>query len=442
MIRLINTALILAVAGLLALGCSGKSAGHSIAPNISEATAAEVDDGSQQALWGIWNIHFDPVELAATVEPIRNPQSHFNITDMIIPPACDDCLEIHVNSFDPVTRILNADVTLRNPYTIVGHDVRGIVFTNDYGHELTNGDAWTGLWDMPGGMDINPFRAYAKEEADRIFAGGAEHTENYQIRIPQPPVYFAITFAVDASWPGNCNEPYSIENEGPLVGLFDTSEGKLTFTVDVKDRQDDVNHVKLSAPEITGEEWTEFSFEVEDTWTLSLKNNMNAPAGDYDVRIMATSENSGSAALYDVVTLSVKHKVGWADVWGGTGNDEALGVAVDDGGNTYVTGYFIGTVDLDPGPGVDEHTADLILGDVFLSKFNPDGNLIWTVTWGNDKVEKGFAVAIGYGGNVYVTGYFSGVVDFDPGPGVMEYTTNGYTDAFLVKIMPNGYWWE
>jgi hypothetical protein len=51
-------------------------------------------------------------------------------------------------------------------------------------------------------------------------------------------------------------------------------------------------------------------------------------------------------------------------------------------------------------------------------------------------------LAVGNDGVIYVTGWYKTTCDFDPGPGVEEYTTKGYTDAYLVKIMPSGYWWE
>jgi hypothetical protein len=57
----------------------------------------------------------------------------------------------------------------------------------------------------------------------------------------------------------------------------------------------------------------------------------------------------------------------WAGAWGGSGN-ENVSVADDGWGNIYAGGSFAGTVDFDPGPGVDSHTA---LGSqgAFVSKF-------------------------------------------------------------------------
>ncbi len=130
----------------------------------------------------------------------------------------------------------------------------------------------------------------------------------------------------------------------------------------------------------------------------------------------------------------------WVKTWGGSSDEVGAGLAVDGAGNVYVSGYFNGTVDLDPGPGVDSHTSN---GgrDVFLSKFDANGNFIWTRTWGGSGDERGESVAVDSSGNVYVAGPFRMTVDFDPGSGVDSHTAPGVgsdNDAFLSKFDSNG----
>jgi hypothetical protein len=56
-----------------------------------------------------------------------------------------------------------------------------------------------------------------------------------------------------------------------------------------------------------------------------------------------------------------------------SGYSNSRGVAADVFGNTYMIGFFSGTVGFDPGSGVDNHTSNGGL-DAFLTKFDPNGN--------------------------------------------------------------------
>ena len=134
----------------------------------------------------------------------------------------------------------------------------------------------------------------------------------------------------------------------------------------------------------------------------------------------------------------------WARTWGGDSKDIGEAVATDSFGNIYVTGAFNHTVDLDPGPGTDEHT-DHGEGDVFLSKFDSSGEFLWARSWGGDggmyvDEDSGEGVAADALGNAYVTGYYYDAVDFDPGPGAEYHFSNGNTDIFVSKFLPDGSW--
>ncbi len=133
----------------------------------------------------------------------------------------------------------------------------------------------------------------------------------------------------------------------------------------------------------------------------------------------------------------------WVRTWGGSSTDYGTGVTIDGSGNVYVTGKFSGTVDFDPGGG-DPHTTNG-WGDVFLSKFDSSGNFEWAQTWGGSDDDFSYGVAADGSGNVYVTGYFRGTVDFAPtGPpcneNPYEHTSNGARDVFLTKYLPDGCW--
>ncbi len=131
----------------------------------------------------------------------------------------------------------------------------------------------------------------------------------------------------------------------------------------------------------------------------------------------------------------------WARTWGASSNEYGRGVTADSSGSICVTGEFTGTVDFDPGSGVENHTYH---GgrDVYVSKFNSSGDFQWAQTWGGNSLDHGGGVAIDGSGNVYITGWFYGNVDFDPGSGTDNQASNGGNDVFLSKLDSSGdYLW-
>jgi len=109
-------------------------------------------------------------------------------------------------------------------------------------------------------------------------------------------------------------------------------------------------------------------------------------------------------------------------------------------GNPYVTGYFQSTIDFDTGEEGEDIYAAKAGEDAFLCKYDPDGNYLWTRTWGGILDDTGRAVAVDVSGNAYVTGIFSYTVDFHPGEGTEIHSSFGPDNAFLVKFDPEGNW--
>jgi hypothetical protein len=284
---------------MVAAGCSSNNA-NPIAPMNSDEhntiPVAQISDGINHQILGSWTANFNLESLACEVTSSRDTSGHHNVTDILPPPG------IIVNSYDPLTGIVDVDVTISNPTPLTVYDVRLIVYGDDIGHKLLNFDDWTSLFDIPGGYIINPFIAYAKQESNRQFGAHAEHMENLRIYLPGGNPH--VRFAVDASYPGNCDEPYEI-TEFTCGVLYDELGSSAEVTVIVHDWQDDTDSVNLHCPLITGETLTPFVKVGPDAWELTLVNNTAAPAGDYACYMIATSANSGSLALYDKSTITV-----------------------------------------------------------------------------------------------------------------------------------------
>jgi hypothetical protein len=127
----------------------------------------------------------------------------------------------------------------------------------------------------------------------------------------------------------------------------------------------------------------------------------------------------------------------WAKSMGGASNDWASSIAVDAVENVYTTGVFNGTVDFDPGPGTYNVTSAGGI-DIFISKLDANGNFLWAKRLGGNVDDGGNSIAVDAGGNVYTTGYFGVIADFDPGPGTYNLTSAGDDDIFISKLDTNG----
>lgn len=81
----------------------------------------------------------------------------------------------------------------------------------------------------------------------------------------------------------------------------------------------------------------------------------------------------------------------WVQVATGSKDVYATASCVDVLGNSYVTGVFKGTVDFDPS-GSSLNLSAVGQTDVFVQKFNPSGNLIWTKVFGGSHIDESSAI--------------------------------------------------
>jgi Beta-propeller repeat len=145
----------------------------------------------------------------------------------------------------------------------------------------------------------------------------------------------------------------------------------------------------------------------------------------------------------------------WVQTWGGEGYDDGPGVAVDAAGNVYVNGMYGSTnINFDPnggtgGQGYPATHSGMLYVDVFLSKFDANGNFQWVRTWGGDAngsgtTNAGGPIAIDSVGNVLIGGRFGCTTcafnATGAAPGVLDPTvhSNGDLDAFIAKYDGGG----
>jgi fibronectin type 3 domain-containing protein len=148
----------------------------------------------------------------------------------------------------------------------------------------------------------------------------------------------------------------------------------------------------------------------EFSTTTTVGSTTLTPVGSYDIYVAKFSATG--AAL-------------WARSGGGTGSDVNPSVAVDGGGNVFVTGEFVGTAS------VAGRTLISAGGkDIFLAKYGANGSPLWAEGFGGPDDEAAAGLAADGSGNVILAGTFQSSADFG---GAQALVSSGYKDIVLAK---------
>ncbi len=99
-------------------------------------------------------------------------------------------------------------------------------------------------------------------------------------------------------------------------------------------------------------------------------------------------------------------------VWGGSNDDYGRDVAIYGSDSIYLIGYTLSF-----GAGFE---------DLFIAKYNSAGQQQWNKTWGGSSYDEGYAVAVDFLNNVYVTGQTGSNIG------------TGVNNAFLLKYGSSG----
>lgn len=122
----------------------------------------------------------------------------------------------------------------------------------------------------------------------------------------------------------------------------------------------------------------------------------------------------------------------WAHQIGG---DISSDVFVAGNGNVNTTGYFTGTVDFDPSPGVFNLTAEGLIGsqDMFVSELDATGDFVSARRRVGGAGALDGSVTVDGNGNVYATGMFTDIKDFDTSSSVFNLSSAGSLDIYVAK---------
>jgi len=221
--------------------------------------------------------------------------------------------------------------------------------------------------------------------------------------------YLLFVFMIIAFWGCiGCNSSNEIEDIKEIVGSGDTqvdSEEDVNGGSDIADTSEDIPDTRLDGSDVS---------DVSDVCIPSCNGKQCGDdgcggscgvCGDNAVCNMGRCEcKSGFANCNDKWDdrCEKAYEKGhiWSKRFGGAGEDGGQSISIDSSGNVFITGYF-GSPEIDFGGGQLIYADSF---DIFLAKFDNNGNHLWSKGFGGKLNDKGFSVSADRSGNVYITG--------------------------------------
>ena len=224
------------------------------------------------------------------------------------------------------------------------------------------------------------------------------------------------------SLPGSDKHPYS------LAGNMDA------FVIKLNAAGDAVHYIT----HLGGAEWDAVQGITTDAegnaYLVGTTYSKNFP-----VSANAQQQQFGGESDAFVAKLNATGEVQWLTYFGGRGEEDGAGIALDDNGIIHIVGR---TSSPDLLTTADAVQAKLNGGkDAFIARFNGQGKPIYSSYLGGSNDDQGFAITLDAMGSTYITGSTQSTdfPIFDPNKGKTLFPKPfGGTDAFVAVLNPDG----
>jgi hypothetical protein len=166
------------------------------------------------------------------------------------------------------------------------------------------------------------------------------------------------------------------------------------------------------------------------TGTFNGTQDFDAGSGTFTL----TPASTNYADMY-VCKLDNSGNFIFAGAISGIGMETPTSMTADASGNIIMTGSFKNTVDFDP-TSLTHTISSSGQADGFVLKLDNSCNFLWAAKFGSSfSLEETSDATTDATGNVYITGVFSGTVDFDPSAaGFTTLSSPSSNDIYLLKL--------
>ncbi|MBK8366689.1 MAG: hypothetical protein IPL10_04495 [Bacteroidetes bacterium] len=141
----------------------------------------------------------------------------------------------------------------------------------------------------------------------------------------------------------------------------------------------------------------------------------------------------GSSGSLYISKLTNSGNFVWAKATAANNFNQTFSLTLDLFNALYINGSYNGTVDFDPGTGIDSYTS-VGVQDGFITKLDTAGNYKWTKTLKSSNTCYGASITTDANGNLYSAGYYYPDADFDPGVATYSLTATGFGEMFILKL--------
>lgn len=237
---------------------------------------------------------------------------------------------------------------------------------------------------------------------------------------------------------------------GTYIGAIDMDPGPAVVTIgNINNAQGDVYVQKLST---TGQlVWARsfggnnadvaYGIETDAGGAIYLAGSFSGTC-DFDPGPATYNISAVAGSDIFILKLNAAGIFCWVQTYSSTGasGDGAISIARCSQNRMVISGSIYGSCDFDPGPGVSMVSYPDSLGEnIFMVCLDTAGQFSWSAGIGGTGWDESNEVKCDPSGNTYLTGIFTGTVDFDPGSGSFPLTSMaGTQNIFALKLDPAG----
>lgn len=138
----------------------------------------------------------------------------------------------------------------------------------------------------------------------------------------------------------------------------------------------------------------------DEAFNIALDRRGNAYVTGYTGGSLATPNPKREEEVW-VAKYSVNGRLLWRKQFGSTGFDVAEGIAVDQAGSAYITGYTDRNL-------FGDNAGTTGTYDAWVVKYAADGRQTWSEQFGSSQFDASLDITVDQRGNAYTTGYTNG----------------------------------